>query len=159
MREEEKAPHLKAGREVDDKYRSLVQDPKETADAIRVELKRHENEKLRKQQEAEAAAAKAAEEHAKAVKKAQRKGEEPPLPPPPPPTPERTSTIKGGYGRAASVQVVQKGKIVDLGKVLTHYIAARNEAILLAIANEVQKDVRAGITIPGVEVIKEADVR
>lgn len=159
-RKAEKRPHWEAGQAVDAKYNPLITMAETEADRLRAELSAHETKKLREQEAAEAARLKAAEDHAAAVEKARRGKKAVPEPPAPEPAPpERSSTIKGGYGRAASVQAVKKGKITDLGKVLAHYIGNRNERILLAIAEEVQRDVKAGITVPGVTVETEADVR
>jgi hypothetical protein len=157
-RVKEKQPFLDGGREVDAKYMPLVTAAKDAADGLRKELSAHETRKLVAQREIErlaaAAAAKAEEDAAKARRNHKAI---PPAPPPPPPVPERTSAVKGGYGKAASVQTVKFAVIEDWKAVAVHYSnVSEIQVMLQRLANA---DAKAGIAIPGAKIDEKADVR
>lgn len=113
-REAEKAPHLAAGRAVDEKWQPLVKDAKAKADTIRAAMEAWENEKRRLAREAEdtiraAQAATAAEDAANG-------GNSPPQIETRPPTPAPATQIRGGSGRAASVGTKRVLVSIDLQK-------------------------------------------
>lgn len=114
-REAEKAPHLAAGRAVDEKWQPLVKDAKAKADKIRAAMEAWENEKRRLAREAEEAtraalAATSAEDHANAGSNA------PPQIETRPPLPAPATQIRGGSGRVASVGTKNVLISIDLQK-------------------------------------------
>jgi hypothetical protein len=162
-RETEKAPHLAAGRAVDAKWQPLVKRAKEAADAVKKRIEAYATKKLREQQEAEhkrreeEAARAAAEAAARAV------NEPPPAAPEPvaarEPEPVVPMSIKGGYGRAATVVTVKVVTAITDQDALYAYMRARPEVAecLMALA---KKAVVAGRTdIPGIVVEEQAKVR
>lgn len=112
-REAEKAPHLAAGRAVDDKWQPLVKDAKTKADTIRTAMEAWENEKRRIAREAEetirAAQAATATEHSAG-------SNSPPQIETRPAAPAPSTRISGGSGRTASVGTKRVLISVDLQK-------------------------------------------
>lgn len=74
-------------------------------------------------------------------------------PPPPPPR----AQIRGAYGRAATVVSVKVGTIVDWDACYQHFKSNAN--VIAALQKEVDRSVKAGFTVPGVEVSEEKTVR
>ena len=126
LRKDEKAPHLAAGKAVDERWREPIERAKNDADAIRKALNRYETEKRKAQQEARTNA--------------------------PPET-----TIRGGYGRAASVRTVTKAKLVDPMAAYQHFMA--DDALLACVCKLGDSAVRRGEKqIPGFEIYEEQEV-
>lgn len=160
-REALKKPHFEAGKAVDAKFQPLVKAAKAAADLIREALGAHETRKAREaesirreQDEARVSAARAAALNASPVT-----GPNAVLPvelPPAPPTPVQSATVRGAYGRAASVKVVKVAKVVDqdaaYGGLKTH------PEMIALIAALAQRAATAGIPLPGVEVTEERKV-
>lgn len=108
-REAEKAPHLAAGKAVDDKWRALVQGPKALADGIRKALSAWETEKDRRRRAAEEEARKKAEAEAKKAPKGTAAAPALQAPDPPP----VQTTIRGASGRAAAIMEKKIAKVID----------------------------------------------
>lgn len=172
VRKAEKAPHETAAKAVDAKYMPMVKSAKEAADSLRAKLSDYataQAKAAREQQARDDVARRAEEDAARARAQAERdrldamaKGEEPkPLPPAPQPVttaaPAITSTIKGASGKAAGVEMVKFAVVADWAALATHYCGKEEVRDLLQkLAN---KDVKAGMFVPGVEVDERADVR
>jgi hypothetical protein len=157
-REEQKAPHLKAGKDIDAKWQPLVKDAKAAADTVAKAMGAWETEKDRRraaaQREAEEARRKAEEE----ARKAAQANMPPPAPVELPPMvePVAAAPIKGAYGRAASVRTVRIARVVDQDKL---YEAVRNNHEVKAVLAKVaQAIVTGGETVAGVEVEIEKKV-
>lgn len=145
-REEQKKPHLEAGKAVDAKWQPLVKMAKEAADAIARAMSAFETEKLRKEREAQC---KAEEE----ARRAAEAGTPAPSAPPPPPAP---APVKGAYGRAASVKLVKVAVVTDQDA-LYRYMRERPEVVEL-LAKLAQRAVDAGHDVPGVTVDEKRKV-
>lgn len=158
-REAQKKPHLEAGKAIDAKWQPLVKAAKTAADAIKAALGTHETRKARAAAEAE----RVVDEQRRAAEKAARDAAEAGRPPPvvePPkpaePAPAPAMTIKGAYGRAASVRVVKKAVVVDQDAA---YMGLRTHSEMVAlIAALAQRAAKAGVSVPGVEVTEEKEV-
>jgi hypothetical protein len=155
----EKAPHLKAGREVDAKWLPMAKEAEDAQKVIRKALDKHENDKLlaarkvaddeRKRQEAADRAA-----HADAVRSG--KPVEAPAPPPVAAPVAPPAPIRGGYGRAAGVRTIKVAIIRDQDAV---YMALRENVEVVALLKKLaDKVVAAGATLPGVEVQEQRKV-
>lgn len=153
-RDTEKRPHLEAGRDIDRKWKPLVEMAQTAADAIRTAMRGWEREKDRKAAEAAAAAAKKAQE---AADKAAKAGKPVPAPEPPPPPATPAVPIKGAYGRAAAVTMVNVVTITDYAAVF-HAFKARAEVQEL-LQKLAKKAVDDGHEVPGTTVTKEKDIR
>lgn len=153
-RETEKRPHLDANKKIDAMWQPLVKMAKEGADKIRAAMAAHENRK----REEIAAAASLARLAAEAA--ALKKGKPAPLPapaPPPAPVPVAQTQVRGGYGRAASVQMIKVSTVVDQDKA---YMALRgHKEMIELIAALAQRAVKAGVEVDGVTWKEVADVR
>ncbi|MFC3227374.1 hypothetical protein ACFOGJ_09045 [Marinibaculum pumilum] len=162
LRTAEKAPHLEAGKAVDAKWQPIVKDAKAHADTLAKNLSAYETAKARAaekaRREAEEARRKAEEEARKAAEPNSGPAMEVQsvyVPPEPEPAPVQT-TIKGGYGRAASVKVIKVATVVDQDKA---YMAMRTHPELRDLISRLaQRAVAAGHTIDGVEVSEERKV-
>lgn len=149
----EKEPHLEAGRAVDKKWLPVVKRAQAAADAIRSAMGAYETEKLRKQREAETARL-AAEI---AARKAAAKAEAPapsraPLPEPAAPTP-----IRGSYGRAASVSVVNVVTAINDQDALYRFLRDHPD-LKNCMFDLAKRAVAKGHTVPGVTVEEQAKV-
>lgn len=79
------------------------------------------------------------------------------LEPEPPAAPPPRSQIRGAYGRAATVVMVKTGTIVDQDQVYQHF---KGDADVIALLRKlVNREVKAGNTVPGVEITEERAVR
>lgn len=146
----EKAPHLEAGKAVDAKWQPLVKQAKTAADAIAKAMSAYETAKARK----EAEERRRAEEEARKAAEARTPAEVQPTAEPGP-EPIKT-TVKGGYGRAATVKVVKVATVTDQDKA---YQAMRTHPELIeCIAKLAQRAVNAGHEIDGVSVEEERKV-
>ena len=163
----EKDPITKRGKEIDKRWRFRTE-AQETADAIRAALKAHEDRKLQERRKAEAVAEAARrreqEEAAKARAEAEAAGdtgeplEEAPAPAPAPAAPVQT-TIKGNYGRAATVKT--KWVVASVTDQDALYAYMREHADLKALLFDLAKRAHANghANIPGINLEEVADVR
>ena len=152
-REAEKRPHFDAAKAVDLKWQPLVKAAKAAADAIAKALGAHETRKAR----AAAEQARLAEEaRRKAVAEVLAAHPEAPVPMPPPVTSAPVTTIRGAYGRAASVKVVKIAHVKDYDEATTFF---RNEPEYRGVIERLaQRAVDAGHTVPGVEIEEQRKV-
>lgn len=154
----EKAPALAEGRRIDQRWFPLRDLAKTGADKIRAALGAHETRKDQIRRAEEAARQKAAAEAEKARLAAIEAGKPAPVPeaaPAPQPVPQ--TTIKPGYGRAASVKTVKVATVTDQDAA---YQGMKTHPELVAlIAALAQRAVNAGHTVPGVSVEEKKDVR
>lgn len=159
-REDEKRPHLEAGRAVDAKWQPIVKKAKDAAGAILRALNAHENRKLEEQREAARKAAEAAAKAEAARRAAEKAGK--PVPPPaeparlPEPQPIQTQ-IRGGYGRAASKRMVKVVTVTDIDAAFG-FLKSEQELVDL-IGRLAQRAVDAGNTVPGTTVKEEISCR
>ena len=149
IREEQKKPHLEAGRRVDATWQPMIKKAADTNTRLRLTLSRYEDWK--RQQEAKRIAAEAE------ARRQQLRADEPLPEAPEPAAPAPSATIKGGYGRAASVRTIEKVTAIDIMKVFPRYIG--NADVIALITKLVQKDVDAGITVDGATVETVSNVR
>lgn len=157
----EKAPHLEAGRAVDKKWFPLRDEAESGANTLRKAMSAWETKKLDERREAERKAEQErlkAEAEAKAAEEAGKPAPEPVPAPEPEETPVTATTIRGGYGRAASVKTVKVATVTDQDKAYA-YAPIRNHPELVALITKLaQRAVDAGHDIPGVDVSEEAKV-
>jgi hypothetical protein len=167
-REELKKPHFEAGKKIDKEWMPLIKEAKAVADMLRQRITDYETLKLRERQRLEAERQRAeqerlaeeerARETARLALEAGRPVVVPPAPaplPPLPPAPE--TTLKGNYGRAASIGVEKViAEITDMDALFQWL---RNDpdmtAYLLYLA---QRAVKAGHEVPGVRIEERARV-
>jgi len=155
----EKEPHLKAGRDVDAKWLPLAKDAKAAADTVRARMDAYETAKFKREQEERRKAEEARAAAERAVREAEAAGAPPTAPAPEPqpaPAPAQASTIKGGYGRAATVRVVRIARVVDWDAAIAAF--RESEALRAIVQNLAQRSVDAGQPVPGVEVDEERRV-
>lgn len=140
--EAEKAPHLKAGRDVDAKWLPAAKDAAAVAKAIRDAMDAWENEKLKIERDRQ----RKAEDEARKATEAGK-----PAPVSPSPAPEPAAPIKGAYGRAAGVRTIKVATVVDQDAL---YVKLRdNREVKDLFAKLAQKVVDAGATeVPGVRI-------
>lgn len=157
-REDEKKPHLEAGKAIDAKWQPLVKAAKAAADRIRDALGAHETRKARA-----AAEAQRAEDEKRRAALAERLAKHPDAPaempapkPSPAPSPEPVTVIRGAYGRAAAVKIVKVATIKDQDAAYAYLRADKELSALLA--KLAQRAVDAGYDVPGVEVSEERKV-
>lgn len=149
----EKAPHLEASKAVDAKWQPLVKAAKTSADQIADAMSAYETAKARKeaeerrQREAEAQAAEDARRAAEAAGMPLEPEAVPDVVPEPDPI---KTTIKGGYGRAATVKVAKMVKVIDQDK--AYQSMKTHPELVKLIAALAQRAVDAGHTIDGVTV-------
>lgn len=156
----EKAPSLEEGRRIDKRWFPLRDLAKTGADKIRAALSAHETRKDQIRRAEEAARQKAAQEAERERLVAIEAGKPAPAPapePPPQPIPVPATSIKSGYGRAASVKSVKVATVTDQDAA---YQGMKTHPELVAlIAALAQRAVNAGHTVPGVSVEEKKDVR
>ena len=137
-REALKRPHLEAGKAVDALYMPLVKEAKAIADSLRKNIEVFKTAQLLE------------------LRRLELERQKLDVAVTPPELPTIDATIKGSYGRAATVKTRQVVTgISDLGKLLQWYAGdTRLQAFLLELA---QKDTDQGIaTVPGVTVEEKA---
>jgi hypothetical protein len=147
-REELKKPHFEAGKAVDLEWQPIIKDAKAGAALIASALSAFETEKWRA---AEAERREADEER----RRSEAKGK--PAPPPyeePAPLP---TTVRGGYGRAASIKVVKVVTEVTDWNLLFAYIkdTPSLQVKMIEIAEHLVKN---GHTVPGVKIEEQRRV-
>jgi hypothetical protein len=139
IREKLKKPHFEAGKRVDAQWMPLVKEAKAVADQLRKNIETFKTAQLMELRRAEL-------ERAKLDIAAT---------PEPLPTPE--TTVKGGYGRAASVGVeLVVTKITD--ELATYQFLRGAPELTQCILALAQKAIRSGQTVPGVEVEERAKI-
>lgn len=169
-----KAPHLEAGKAIDKEWQPVVKDAQDGADTIKKALAAWETKKLNERRKAELEEAQRVELARQAAEKArqEREAEEAagnagePLEEAPPPAPEpeivqqapESATIKGSYGRAASVSTKWIVAEVTDQDALYAFLKGHGEvkALLFELAKRGHK---AGHTIPGVRLEEVAEVK
>lgn len=147
-----KAPHLKAGQEIDATWNPLVKEAGAAADKIRNAIGSWET--LKRQ-----AAAQAAQRDAEAAREAEAAGR--PAPPPAQPNaPAPSQQVRPTFGKAAGVSVYQHVVKIDPDKVLAA-LRERPEwySVLNCLEEIASKLARNGIILPGVETEERAKVR
>lgn len=150
IRETEKRPHLEAGKAVDAKWQPLVKSGQTVADILRGAMSAYETKK--------AIAARKAEEERKALEAANVQPE-PENAPTASPVSNGTQ-IKGGYGRAASKQMVKKVSGIDSVTELCAWLYEHERQTFLDFIGErAQRAVSNGYTPAGVTIIEEVSVR
>lgn len=150
----EKAPHLEASKAVDTKWQPLVKSAKAGADDIAKAMSAYETEKARKVAEERRQADEAAE---KARRYAEAQGKQAVETPRAGPSPEPVSTtIRGGYGRAASVKVVKVVTVIDQDA--AYQAMKTHPELVRLIAQLAQRAVDAGHEIAGVTIEEERKV-
>jgi len=160
----EKAPHLAAGKAVDDKWQPIVKLAQAGADDIRKALQAWETVKLQAQRKAD-------EENRRREEAARREqewqdaappGSVPeraavPFTPAAPNTPPPADKIKGASGRAASVGVRRVVKSIDLDKCYEQFGGLPQVYnLFLELA---QKAVDNGRDVPGATIEEEATIK
>lgn len=164
IREKLVRPHLDAQQAINGEWQPLVKDAKGGADDLRRTLEGYESAKLAKRRAEEEAARKAAAEAEQARMEQEQSflapepGPEAEAAPAPAPAPAPETTIKGSYGRAASVSTewVVTG-IADQDAVYQYMREHPDlKACLLDLA---KRGVKAGHTVPGITKSEVAKVR
>ncbi len=177
IREAEKAPHLKAGKEIDDRFRDAKADAEKADTALKLLLNAYADEKLQAQRKAEreareAEAARAAEaekarlaevERLKSLDKEDLLEEMlKPRPEAPAPAPVVTpavlpTKVATGVGRAASVRIRKAANVTDMKACLAYF--SETEELHDFIRAMAQEAVDLGQTPAGVEIEEKTDVR
>ncbi|GAA4108577.1 hypothetical protein ACFFTN_01185 [Aminobacter aganoensis] len=160
-REDLKRPHLDAGRDIDKKWQPLVKSAKEGADEIRKAMSAYETAKLQRQREAERKA-EAERRAAEEARKAAEKTEEAFDPVDEPATPEPVTSaapapIKGSYGRAASVSVINVVTAITDQAALYEFLKDHPD-LKNCMFDLAKRAVARGHTVPGVSVEEQAKV-
>src|SRR5262245_9248690 len=155
LREEEKAPHLKAGQEVDKKWQPMIKAAQLVTAALNRAMGQWEDAKRADARRREWEAAEAARKAADAAKA----GEPVPEPQAPPAgLEEPKDQIRSGYGKAASVRV--KDIVVGIRDFDALLAAFRDSPVLREfLLGLAQKNIDAGIPVPGVIVEERSVVR
>jgi hypothetical protein len=145
IREAFKKPHLEAGKQIDQKWMPLVKEAKGVADQLRKYIESFKTAQLLQRRLEE----RQREEAARAAIR-----EEAPVPPPLPPI---DTTIKGNYGRAATVGLELVVTAITDQDALYQFVHDNPDlqACLLSLA---QRAVKAGLTVPGVTVEERAKI-
>jgi hypothetical protein len=144
----EKEPHLESGRAVDRRYKPLEKDAQDAAKQIAEAIGAWEDEKAQR-------AAKARREAEEAARKAEEAGK--PAPPPSPPPEPLPTQVKGGYGRAASIKVVNVVTAVTDWDALWGFLRTHPELIAL-MEKLAQRAVDKGHEVPGIAVEEKRKV-
>lgn len=157
----EKQPHLDAGKAVDAKWQPLVKDAKAGADKIAGAMSAYETEKLRRQRAEQARIEKERREAEEAAARSAEMGRPqaaPETPIEPEPIPAAAPTpIKGNYGRAASVSVVNTVTAITDQDALYRFLKGHPE-MKKTMFDLAQRAVAKGHEVPGVKVEEVAKV-
>jgi hypothetical protein len=164
-REEEKRPHIDAGRQIDATYKPIKEAADKAADPLTKALMGYINEQKRLAAEAAEKARKAAEEEARraavlasdpligeeavdAAKLAEQRAEVAQA------SVKVAATVKGSEGfRAAGVVKSYRAKVIDYAALVLHYGHHPDvQAAAEKLANAAIRAAKGSITIPGVEV-------
>lgn len=160
-REREKAPHLQACRDTDDKWRSIVGDAKDKASALKrhvepflIAEKRKRDEEARKaREEAErqrqaAREAEDAEAKAAALKAADAADK----------AAETKNASAGRTGARVSVRVEKIGVVTDYAKAAAALVAINHKDLIAVIDQLAQRAAKAGVPFDGMEVREQEKV-
>jgi len=150
----EKEPHLEAGRAVDKRWLPNVKRAQAAADDIRAKMGAYETEKLRKQREIEAARI-AAEMAAR--KEAEKNNAPVAVEPAPEPVAAAPTPIRGSYGRAASVSVINVVTAITDQDALYRFLRDHPD-LKDCMFDLAKRAVAKGHTVPGVSVEEQAKV-
>lgn len=146
QREAEKAPHLRAAKEVDARWMPRINLAKDCANEIRTALQTWEDQKREAARKAQAETDRIAREHATATHQAAEAGRPAPPPPPKPVAPNMpapAAQIRGASGRAASVTVANIITNIDLDKCFAKFRTAPElRELFMSLAD---KSMKAGI--------------
>ena len=145
----EKEPHLEAGRAVDKRWLPNVKRAQAAADEIRAAMGAYETEKLRKQREIETARL--------AAEIAARKADQAKEPEAPTPEPAAPTPIRGSYGRAASVSVVNVVTAITDQDALYRFLRDHPD-LKNCMFDLAKRAVAKGHTVPGVAIEEQAKV-
>jgi hypothetical protein len=168
QRDAEKRPHLEAGREIDAKYKPLVDEAKSAADELRSELTRWMNAEEKRLEaerrakwELEQKAIEAARKEAEALR-AKKMAEDPIAalidPEPELPTmaapPEPVKVQAGGQrGRKTGLREVTTYMVTDHTAALAFF--AESEDVKALVQKLAERASKAGVKVPGVEIRTE----
>jgi len=142
----EKEPHLEAGRAVDKRWLPNVKRAQAAADYLRAKMGAYETEKLRKQREVEAARKEAEKNNAPVA-----------VEPAPEPVAAAPTPIRGSYGRAASVSVVNVVTAITDQDALYRFLRDHPD-LKNCMFDLAKRAVAKGHTVPGVSVEEQAKV-
>lgn len=154
-REREKAPHLQASREVDDKWRPVIGDAKDKAAALKrhvepflIAQKRAAEEAARKAREEAARQREAAQEAANEEQRAAALAAAQEA--------ERAAEVRnasaGRSGARVSVRTEKRAKVVDYKAAALALVDADHRDMIATIEQLAQRAVKAGIALAGVEI-------
>jgi hypothetical protein len=148
-REKLKRPYLEAGKAIDAEWQPLIKEAKAVADLIRRAISDYETIKLQERRREEQRLRQL--ELDRQREGAPQIGE--PAPPPPPPT----VAVRGTYGRAATVGTELVVTQITDDMALFNYLRGSGELnqFMVQLA---QRAVKAGYTVPGVEVSERARI-
>lgn len=149
----EKEPWLEGGRAVDKKWLPNVKRAQAAADFIRAAMGAYETEKLRKQREVDAARLAEVEVRKEAEKNSRPAAAEPV----PDPAPVTTAPIRGSYGRAASVSVINVVTAITDQDALYAFLKDHPD-LKNCMFDLAKRAVAKGHTVPGVTVEEQAKV-
>lgn len=157
----EKDPLTKRGKEIDERWR-FRSDATAVAKRIRDALDKYETAKLQKRRAEEEAARKAAAEAERKAQEAELSFVEQPAAPAqeatPAPAAAPETTIKGSYGRAATIST--EWVVTGIADQDALYRFMRDHADLKAcLLNLAQRATKAGHNVPGIEKQEKARVR
>jgi len=142
----EKEPHLEACRAVDKRWLPNVKRAQAAADDLRAKMGAYETEKLRKQREVEAARKEAEKNNAPVA-----------VEPAPEPVAAAPTPIRGSYGRAASVSVVNVVTAITDQDALYRFLRDHPD-LKNCMFDLAKRAVAKGHTVPGVSVEEQAKV-
>jgi hypothetical protein len=157
-REELKKPHFEAGKAIDKDWMPLVREAKAVTDMLRKHISAYETAKLQERQREERKRLAEEERVQEEIRRAEEAGRPVVIPEAPPPLPPLETTIRGSYGRAASV-IVRKEvtAITDQDALYRHF--RDHEFLTACLLDLAKRAVKAGQTPPGVKIEETADVR
>jgi hypothetical protein len=166
-REALKRPHLEAGKAIDQEWMPLVKDAKAVADMVRRFISDFETVKLRERRRIEEERQRVEQERlreeervweeARLAAEQGRQAVVPPAPPPLPPLPPIETTIKGSYGRAATVGTERVVTAITDQDALYKYLRG-HEFLIACLLDLAKKAVRAGDNPPGVTIEEKARI-
>ena len=139
IREELKKPHFEAGKAVDSQWMPLVKSAKAVADLLRKEIETFKTAQLLE------------------LRRLELERQKLDVAVTPPELPTIDTTVKGNYGRAATVKV--KKWVTGISSIDDLLRGYRNDVRVHELLMELaQKDVDAGLTVPGVTVEEKATI-
>jgi hypothetical protein len=154
IREKLKAPHLEAGRKIDKAWNPMIKLADKAAQDLRALISRWETKKRDDERRAEQERQRLAE--------LERQGKQPPLEattaPPLQVTPAPKPRVAGAYGRAAALRVRNVVTALDDQTTVYNRYCGHPDVIAL-LTRLAQRDVDAGLQVPGVIIEEQVDVR